>query len=63
MTALLSTEGSRNLEEWTSTHTATRAMERHKLRAWSPGLTCAEQEIKADSLGKETSLEEWDFPV
>lgn len=63
MTVLLSTEGSRNLTEWTSIHTATRAMERNKLRAWSPGLTCAGQEIKADSLGKETSLEEWDFPV
>lgn len=63
MTVLLSTEGSWSLAEWTSTHAATGAMGRNKLRARSPGLTCAEQEIKADSLGKETSLEKWDFPV
>lgn len=64
MTVLLSTgEGSQNLAEWTSIHTVTKAMERNKPRDRRPGLTCAKQEIKADSLGEETSVEGWNFPV
>lgn len=62
MTALLSTEGSRTWQNGQA-HAQPPGPWKDKLRAWSPGLTCAEQEIKADSLGKETSLEEWDFPV
>jgi hypothetical protein len=57
-TELLSTEeDSQNLAEQVNTHTATQAMERRG-KPWRSGLTCAEQEIKANSWGEGTNAEE-----